>query len=79
MARLSTGTTVLWFVQLDAWEAGLCLRCNRLAQRATVRRYFSIASRLGDGIAWYATLALLPVVAGLSALGPSLHLSLIHI
>ena len=76
MARLGTGTTALWFEQLDAWEAGLCLRCNRLAQRATVRRYFSIASRLGDGIAWYATLALLPVVVGLSALGPSLHMGL---
>lgn len=76
MARLATGTNWAQFARLDAWEAGFCLRCNRLARRRAVRRYFSVVSRLGDGLAWYALLAVLPVVAGPSALLPSLHMGL---
>lgn len=76
MAPLATGTAWPWFARLDAWEAGFCLRCNRLARREAVRRYFSVVSRLGDGVAWYSLLAMLPLVAGPAALAPSLHMGL---
>lgn len=76
MARSLNSFALSQFARLDAWEAGFCLRCNRLARIPAVRRYFSVVSRLGDGIAWYALLAMLPVAAGPAALAPSLHMAL---
>ncbi len=64
------------FARLNDWEAGFCLRCNRLALAPAVRRYFSLVSRLGDGIAWYALLVALPVAAGTEAIVPTLHMAL---
>lgn len=76
MARMLDSSTGAQFARLDAWEADFCLSCNRMARSPGVRRYFSIMSRLGDGIAWYALLAVLPIAVGISALGPSLHMAL---
>lgn len=76
MARASEVAQLLPFSRLNTWEAGICLRCNRAADNDLVRRYFSIASRLGDGIAWYALLALLPLAAGRAAIGPALHMAI---
>ncbi len=76
MARVTELNTLTQFARLDGWEAGFCVRCNRLARVPAVRRYFSLVSRLGDGIAWYATLVLLPLIAGPAALIPSLHMGL---
>lgn len=76
MARSVSGSTWPGFSLLDAWETGFCLRCNQLARFPVVRGYFSVVSRLGDGIAWYAMLVALPVAVGASALGPSLHMGL---
>jgi undecaprenyl-diphosphatase len=43
-------TAVLqYFNQL---EIGLCLRVNRYGRPETIRRFFSIISRMGDGGAW---------------------------
>lgn len=64
------------FAALDGWEASFCLRCNRIARIPAVGRYFSLVSRLGDGIAWYSMLVLLPFIAGSEALLPSLHMGL---
>lgn len=55
------------FARLDALEAQLCLPFNRMAQISFVRGYFATVSRLGDGVAWYAMLAVLPVVFGFTA------------
>jgi undecaprenyl-diphosphatase len=63
------------FARLNHWEAGVCRRCNRLAHVSAVRRYFSIVSRLGDGIAWYALLAILPVANGPEAVAPAVHMA----
>lgn len=46
--------------------------CNEVARYPLMRRYFTVVSRLGDGIAWYAMLCVLPLVFGLPALGPTL-------
>jgi undecaprenyl-diphosphatase len=35
-------------------EIGLCLRANQYGRPETVRRFFSIVSRMGDGGAWLA-------------------------
>lgn len=66
----------VFFSRLDAWEAGFCLRCNSIGSMPPVRAYFALVSRLGDGIAWYVMLALLPVWAGVQAAKPALHMGL---
>jgi undecaprenyl-diphosphatase len=70
------GVEAAHFARLDDWEAGVCLRCNRLARNPAVRGYFSLVSRLGDGLAWYATLIVLPLLEGSAALLPSTHMAL---
>jgi undecaprenyl-diphosphatase len=69
--RLAAG-----FERLDALEGKLCLPCNNFARIPLVGLYFRVVSRLGDGIAWYAMLAALPVVFGTPALMPALHMGL---
>jgi undecaprenyl-diphosphatase len=60
------------FARLDAFEARLCVPCNGVARNPLVRRFFRVTSRLGDGMAWYAMLAVLPLVFGPAAVGPTL-------
>lgn len=64
------------FARLDDMEVRLCLPVNATSRFAPVRWYFAVVSRLGDGIAWYALLALLPLVQGWPAVVPSLHMGL---
>jgi undecaprenyl-diphosphatase len=60
-----------FMARVDAAEYGLCRRLNRGAAFALPRRIFQIASRLGDGLAWYALLIALPLLYGASALRPA--------
>ena len=60
--------------RLDAAELRLCIPVNATARFAPVRLYFSAASRLGDGVAWYALLAVLPLIFGPAATWGSLHM-----
>lgn len=63
--------------RLDNLEVRLCRPANATArQHRPVRRFFALVSRLGDGIAWYATLALLPLFYGFPALAASLQMAL---
>lgn len=55
-------------------ELRWCLSLNRWGARPAVLRVFGLASRLGDGPAWYALIALLPVLFGPAAAAGSLHL-----
>jgi undecaprenyl-diphosphatase len=63
------------FARLDRLEVRLCLPVNSAARFALVRNYFALVSRLGDGIAWYSLLATLPLVAGIGAILPALHMA----
>ncbi len=69
--RLESG-----FSRLDAFEGRLCIPCNEFARIRPVGLYFTAVSRLGDGIAWYAMLAVLPLVYGFSAVLPTLAMGL---
>jgi undecaprenyl-diphosphatase len=69
--RLANG-----FARLDALEARLCVPFNGIARVPAVRRYFAAVSRLGDGVAWYAMLCVLPLVFGKSAIWPTLHIGI---
>ncbi|HNR21675.1 MAG TPA: phosphatase PAP2 family protein [Steroidobacteraceae bacterium] len=61
--------------RFDVAEYRLCRRLNRGADLRPLRRLFVGASRLGDGMAWYALLLALPWMYGLSALRPALAMA----
>ena len=61
MARLSID-------RLALWDESLCLRCNRASRRRDVRVVLRVASRLGDGVFWYALMSTLLLVHGRHAL-----------
>lgn len=57
-------------------ELRWCLSLNRWGAQPSVLRLFGLASRLGDGAAWYALMAVLPALFGPPAALASLHLGL---
>jgi undecaprenyl-diphosphatase len=62
--------------RFDAAEYGLCRRLNRGASFALPRRVFQIASRLGDGLAWYVLILVLPLIFGREAVKPAIVMAL---
>jgi undecaprenyl-diphosphatase len=62
--------------RFDAAEYGLCRRLNRGASFALPRRVFQIASRLGDGLIWYALILALPLMFGRTAVKPAIVMAL---
>jgi len=56
--------------RIDAAEYGICRRLNRGAANGSLRTLFRVASRLGDGVIWYAMMALLPLLYGPVAIRP---------
>jgi undecaprenyl-diphosphatase len=71
----ATGLNSL-MARIDAAEYGLCCRLNRGAQRRLPRRVFQIASRLGDGVVWYALILALPLLYGAAAAKPAIVMAL---
>jgi undecaprenyl-diphosphatase len=71
----TTGLTA-FMARIDAAEYGICRRLNRAASLRTVRAAFQVASRLGDGIIWYAMILCLPFLYGPQALDPSIAMAL---
>ena len=65
-----------WIARADAAEYALCRRLNRGAAFAVPRRIFQIASRLGDGVIWYAVIVALPLLYGRAALRPAALMAL---
>jgi undecaprenyl-diphosphatase len=45
-------TELVWR-RCDSLEQSLCLRINRASRYPPVRRFFTVISRLGDGVFWY--------------------------
>ena len=43
-------------------DVGVCLRLNHWGVRSSVRRYFTVISRLGDGPLWYALIFAFPLL-----------------
>jgi undecaprenyl-diphosphatase len=65
-----------FMARVDAAEYGLCRTLNRGATYVLVRRVFQVASRLGDGIAWYVLILALPLVYGAAAVRPAVMMAL---
>jgi len=53
-------------------EYRLCRGLNRAAEQPCLRATLQVASRLGDGVLWYALLAALPLLFGPAAIRPTL-------
>jgi undecaprenyl-diphosphatase len=60
-------------------ELPLCLLFNRVNHVNLVSRFFAVISRLGNGVFWYAIMAVLPVIYGISALWVSVHMLLVGV
>ena len=58
----------LILARFDAAEYRLCRGLNRTSGLLWVRTLFRVSSRLGDGVAWYALVGLLPLLYGAAAL-----------
>ncbi len=67
-------------IDLVRRETQLCIAANRWGRRQSVRRYFAAVSRLGDGVFWYALMALIVLVRGtegqwIDGLRASMHMA----
>ncbi len=60
--------------QIKTWDMELCAFCNRQSRNFTVRNLFRLASRLGDGMFWYALMGALLLQDGVAALPAVLHM-----
>ena len=60
--------------RLNAVDTALCVRINRFNRDRAVQRFFGVVSRLGDGLFWYALMAVLLIVEREAALQPVLHM-----
>jgi len=56
------------FLRVDQVERRLCLFANAAARQQGVRTLFQTVSRLGDGVFWYALMAILPIAFGIDGL-----------
>lgn len=65
--------------RLRANEAAWCLRANALCGRTATRRFFSLISRLGDGVFWYCLMAGLALLGGRHGVNAALHLAAIGV
>ena len=60
--------------RIKTWDIELCVFCNRQSRNFTVRNLFRIASRLGDGVFWYALMTVLLLQYQEAALPAVLHM-----
>lgn len=62
--------------RLGAVDAAWCVRFNRSSRYRWVQRSFSLVSRLGDGVLWYALMLGLLLTQGEAGVTPCLHMLL---
>jgi undecaprenyl-diphosphatase len=64
-----------FLARVDAAELGMCRALNRHASSIPLCNTFRTASRLGDGIVWYALIFALPLLYGHAAVRPSITMA----
>ena len=62
-------------LELGNGERRLCLAMNRWGARNALRRFFGVVSRLGDGVFWYALMAVLATFGGTRGVVAALHMA----
>ncbi len=73
MSETRTGNL---FERIDQMEVRLCRLMNNSSQRAYIRLFFRVISRLGDGVFWYSLLLSLPYINGKHGYYQALHILL---
>ena len=63
--------------RVDALEHRLCRSLNRGVHSGTLRKLLCVASRLGDGIAWYLLMLMIPVCYGEAGIRPALQMAVV--
>ncbi|VAX09064.1 hypothetical protein MNBD_GAMMA25-122 [hydrothermal vent metagenome] len=58
------------------FESNICQRVNKVCRRKWLNTFFSVISRLGDGIIWYALTLALPIIYGYEAMTVSLRMAI---
>jgi undecaprenyl-diphosphatase len=58
-------------------DLSLCVLFNRGVRRRAVQRLFAVISRLGNGVFWYALMAVLPFTYGDAGVVSALHMALV--
>ena len=61
------------FERFDQLEMRLCLLLNNSSERAFIRFFFRMISRLGDGVFWYSLLLFLPYINGSQGYKQAFH------
>lgn len=62
-----------------AIDIATCRACNRACRQRSVKRFFAIISRLGDGVFWYTLMLVLPFYYGTGALSVSGRMALVGV
>ncbi|KRG68060.1 phosphatase PAP2 family protein [Pseudoxanthomonas dokdonensis] len=57
-------------------DAGWCLRANQWGKWSSVRGFFRVVSRLGDGLFWYLLMAAMVLLDGMAGVAASAHMAL---
>lgn len=63
------------FERVDYYETRFCVGMNSSSQRAYIRYFFRVISRLGDGIFWYTLVLLLPYINGYPGWIQAIHVT----
>lgn len=63
-----------WRRRFGEIDLSLCVLFNRHVRRRFVQRFFAVVSRLGNGVFWYALMAVLPLTYGLAGVMTALHM-----
>lgn len=74
MAILKTPAT---FQKLDELEVNLCSFFNHISERRSIEKFFSVISRLGNGVFWYVLMAILPFADRIIGPQASIHMALV--
>jgi undecaprenyl-diphosphatase len=64
-------------LEIGSGERRLCLAMNRWGARRALTRFFRVISRLGDGVFWYALMALLAAFGGTRGLHAAIHMAVV--
>jgi undecaprenyl-diphosphatase len=72
---MSFGTHLL--KRAEKMDFSVCLLFNRLVSWEFIRRFFAFISRLGNGVFWYALIAVLPFVDDWRGAVAALHMLLV--
>jgi undecaprenyl-diphosphatase len=79
LVTMAVFSSTRWLQRIESREVGLCRRVNSISRLRSVRWFFAVVSRLGDGVFWYTLMLLLPLVYGYSALIASLHMFVVGV